>query len=123
MPLQPKRFCKFNGCNERVVVRQVYCPYHRQRIDRSMREGSYQKTTNQLYNTPQWRKVRSSYLRQHPLCVQCKQNGYIVAATEVDHINPHKGNDLLFWDESNFQPLCKPCHSAKTRKEMGREIN
>jgi 5-methylcytosine-specific restriction protein A len=42
-----------------------------------------------------------------------------VAANEVDHIKPHKGDMALFWDSSNWQSLCKPCHSAKTATEDG----
>jgi 5-methylcytosine-specific restriction protein A len=42
-----------------------------------------------------------------------------VRATELDHIIPHKGNNELFWDESNHQGLCKHHHSLKTAKEDG----
>jgi 5-methylcytosine-specific restriction protein A len=42
-----------------------------------------------------------------------------VKATVVDHIIPHRGDPTLFWDESNWQPLCKKCHDQKTRNEEG----
>ncbi|WP_456243258.1 HNH endonuclease [Thermacetogenium phaeum] len=32
---------------------------------------------------------------------------------------PHKGDRQLFWDESNWQALCKPCHDSKTAREDG----
>ena len=35
-------------------------------------------------------------------------------ATVVDHIIPHRGDDALFWDQSNWQALCKKCHDKKT---------
>jgi 5-methylcytosine-specific restriction protein A len=35
----------------------------------------------------------------------------------VDHIVPHRGREQLFWDESNWQALCKPCHDKKTGEE------
>ncbi len=38
-------------------------------------------------------------------------------ANEVDHIKPHNGDLALFWDESNWQSLCKACHSRKTMGE------
>lgn len=42
----------------------------------------------------------------------------LVAATVVDHKVPHRGNDELFWNPDNHQPLCAPCHnSAKQREE------
>ena len=34
--------------------------------------------------------------------------------TVVDHIVPHRGDARLFWDEDNWQPLCKSCHDRKT---------
>ncbi len=44
----------------------------------------------------------------------------ITLATVVDHIKPHKGDERLFFDINNLQPLCKPCHDRKTAKEDGR---
>lgn len=59
------------------------------------------------------------YLREHPLCVMCEREGFLKAATEVDHITPHRGNQELFWDESNWQGLCRKHHSEKTAREDG----
>ena len=60
------------------------------------------------------------YLRRHPLCIRCDAADQVVAATVVDHIKPHRGDKALFWDQDNWQPLCKPCHDAKTAAEDGR---
>lgn len=67
-----------------------------------------------------WRKARLAFLRAHPLCVHCERDGQVTAATVVDHITPHQGDMELFWDSSNWQPLCKRCHDIKTAKEDGR---
>lgn len=66
-----------------------------------------------------WQQRRIVYLRQNPFCVHCRDLGLIgVAATVVDHIIPHQGNQQLFWDQSNWQGLCKPCHDGwKQRQE------
>lgn len=64
-----------------------------------------------------WRVARLHWLRRHPLCVMCGQKGLTVAAEVVDHIRPHKGDRVLFWDAGNWQSLCKRCHDAKTRRE------
>lgn len=66
-----------------------------------------------------WQKARAGYLRSHPLCVHCERRGRVVAANEVDHVVPHKGDMVLFWDNTNWQSLCKPCHSLKTATEDG----
>jgi 5-methylcytosine-specific restriction protein A len=41
----------------------------------------------------------------------------LVKATDVDHIIPHRGNQKLMWDQSNWQALCHACHSRKTASE------
>ncbi|WP_400245601.1 HNH endonuclease [Niallia sp. JL1B1071] len=43
--------------------------------------------------------------------------GKLEKATVVDHIVPHRGDQDLFWDETNWQPLCKSCHDRKTMTE------
>ena len=66
---------------------------------------------------PRWRRARAAYLARHPLCADCRAQGRVVQATVVDHVVPHRGNQKLFWDESNWAPACKPCHDAKTARE------
>ena len=64
-----------------------------------------------------WRKARAAFLACHPLCAACRAQGRVVPATVVDHVVPHRGDQKLFWDESNWEPFCKPCHDAKTARE------
>ena len=54
------------------------------------------------------------FLKQHPLCAFCQAEGKIVPATVVDHIIPHRGDQRLFWDQTNWESLCKECHDKKT---------
>lgn len=42
-----------------------------------------------------------------------------MVANVVDHIKPHRGDKVLFWDSANWQPLCKECHDRKTATEDG----
>lgn len=59
-----------------------------------------------------WREARKSYLASHPLCVYCADLGRVTAATVIDHIVPHRGNETLFWRIENWQALCQPCHDG-----------
>lgn len=61
-----------------------------------------------------WRDARSRFLRKHPLCAGCMKAGKLMPATVVDHIIPHRGDQVLFWNKENWQPLCKDCHDRKT---------
>lgn len=67
----------------------------------------------------QWRKARAVYLAEHPLCVACEREGRVTAATDVDHVIPHRGDERRFWDETNWQALCKTHHGRKTAAEDG----
>lgn len=42
------------------------------------------------------------------------KRGKYTKATVVDHVVPHRGEELLFWDRSNWRALCKRCHDKKT---------
>jgi 5-methylcytosine-specific restriction protein A len=67
----------------------------------------------------QWRIARVHFLRNHPLCMGDACAGLLMPATVVDHITPHRGDVRLFWDRTNWQALCKPCHDRKTAREDG----
>jgi 5-methylcytosine-specific restriction protein A len=62
----------------------------------------------------EWRKARADFLDAHPTCSHCD-----APATVVDHVVAHKGDKTLFWDRSNWQPLCKRCHDHKTATQDG----
>lgn len=65
-----------------------------------------------------WQKARERFLEANPLCCYCTRDEQRVqTATVVDHRTPHQGDERLFWDESNWQPLCKVCHDRKKARE------
>jgi len=68
------------------------------------------------YNA-KWKRLSKAFLRKNPLCVRCLSEGRYVQADVVDHIIPHRGDHELMWDQSNWQPLCKPHHDKKTWTE------
>ena len=117
-----------SGCVKRLdkpyntghnIQSEVIMPYmpktHLQRMKASrpkskpvVRLGSRSK----LYNSARWRRGRRIYLANNPLCIMCYPDP--VPATVVDHIIPHRGDYNLFFDESNWQPLCEMHHNQKT---------
>lgn len=64
-----------------------------------------------------WQQARERYLQQHPLCVMCEEQGRVAAATVVDHIVPHQGDQRMFWDDTNWQALCATCHSGEKQRQ------
>lgn len=66
-----------------------------------------------------WRKARKVFLdkEENALCRYCVNEGRTKEANVVDHIIPHKGCEILFWDETNWQPLCVNCHNSRKKME------
>lgn len=60
----------------------------------------------------EWRKARKLFLEANPLCAMCKELGTLHPARIVDHIIPHRGNVVLFWDRENWQGLCTHHHNS-----------
>lgn len=67
-----------------------------------------------------WQQARARYLEAHPLCVMCEAEGKVTLAGVVDHKTPHKGDESLFWDEGNWQSLCKRHHDTDKAEQEGR---
>ena len=108
MPKAPKRPCRHPGCPN-LCDKGVYCSQHMVFSSDRMRGGADARGYN-----AEWRIARKAFLQKHPLCAECGKAGKLTPATVVDHIIPHRGNKRLFWDEHNWQPLCKDCHDRKT---------
>lgn len=63
-----------------------------------------------------WQRERAAFLMHHPLCGMCAARGLVAVATVVDHKIPHRGDDVLMWDQSNWQAICKPCHDGEKQQ-------
>jgi len=116
VPSKALKPCAYPRCKN-YATNKGYCQDHQQQKTQYDKErgNSYQRG----YNS-QWRQARLDYLSSNPLCVHCQSQGIVKAASVVDHIQPHKGDQDLFWDEANWQALCLSCHNSKTaKKDMG----
>ena len=104
-PLKANHPCNHPGC-PKVTRTGPYCDDH-------LRPHSADRGYDR-----RWRKARARHLARHPLCVQCEAIGRVEAATELDHIIPHRGDKTLFWDQQNWQGLCGKHHDEKSRKGL-----
>lgn len=70
------------------------------------------------YNGTTWRRLRSTWLARHPLCVQCGD-----VAQMVDHVQPVRLNvGLDFYDVTNLASMCHRCHNAKRGRESHKAV-
>lgn len=113
VPYNPPRPCVHPGCPA-LVRGGNRCTRHLREVRRQAdsRRGS---SAARGYGAA-WQRARARFLRANPFCVECRKEGRIEVATVVDHIVPHRGDPERFWDEANWQPLCKPHHDRKTAR-------
>lgn len=120
-----RKLCCRPGCDDLSVDQGAHCPFHeRERLDKlatrraGAKRGVEAMAGAVLYSTKAWKDARRAFLKRHPLCVDCGGLGLVVEAREVDHIKPHRGDRALFFDRTNWQSLCRSCHSRKTAREI-----
>lgn len=110
MAVRAARIC---SCGK-VVPEGATCPCQAARkAARDARADKKRGTSSQRGYTGAWDKARKEFLARHRWCRRCG-----APASVVDHVIPHRGDQAIFWDKTQWQPLCTPCHSgAKQRQE------
>lgn len=76
------------------------------------------------YKTARWQKLRRRILKRD--LYTCQRTGELLTGkypapdgAVVDHIQPHRGDPALFWDEENLHAVSKAYHdSVKQREEQ-----
>lgn len=82
------------------------------------------------YNNTEWKHLRNTYIKEHPLCEMCLEKGKVVPAEDIHHKqSPFKNGDVDFnklLDYDNLQALCKECHgnihAGKTGKPTIQDV-
>ena len=113
MPYRPDTMCKEPMCSALVPYGKKYCDKHE-----PLHKRDWISSSKRGYDS-RWQKARKRFLArpENVLCAMCMKQGVYKKATIVDHIVPHRGDSGLFWDETNWQALCKKCHDKKTMTE------
>ncbi len=113
MPVSAPRIC---SCGHRVPV-GVRCACQ---VQRKAEADKRRPSAMVRGYTPKWQKESKAFLAQpeNRFCA-C---GCGRLANLVDHIIPHRGDDQLFWDKSNWQPMHAHCHNTKKQKSERRGL-
>jgi 5-methylcytosine-specific restriction protein A len=115
MPTRAPRPCNKAGCRALSAPGSGYCDQHKaEAIARRAALDELRPSSSARGYGRRWAKARLMFLAANPLCIDCLARGRTEAATEVDHEIPHRGDAVLFWDQTNWRARCKPCHSRKT---------
>lgn len=116
MPTAPPIACLVPGCPGHASF-LGRCEDHAAPVRAEQARRRQAEPGRRLYATQRWRRLRLSLLARAPLCVHCTRDGRVMAATEIDHVQAHKGDPARFWAVDNLQPLCHAHHVEKTRQE------
>jgi len=110
VPAGAYRECNHTRC-PKYATHNGFCEDHQ----RTMRDRTAGPTgANLRPSNLRFRWMRAAYLHLHPMCAVC----HLEPATELDHKTPHRGASRLFWDQNNWQGLCRVCHGRKTAREV-----
>ena len=93
MPKKPKRPCAYPGCGRLTNGR--YCDEHRQLAEKQYNRYLRDPDTNRRYGRA-WKKLRARFLLLHPLCEQCRDEGRLTPAEEMEGV--------LLFEEAGDEP-------------------
>jgi 5-methylcytosine-specific restriction protein A len=74
-----------------------------------------------LYKTRQWAALREEVIRRdmgacRTCGILCRTGERSIRTATVDHVVPHRGDLVLFYDPDNLQLLCGSCHSGQKQR-------
>jgi 5-methylcytosine-specific restriction protein A len=100
-------------------------PYHRPkgRPTRKEMNREYDRKRDDeiraLYRTPRWRALRLLILARDPFCIRClsKSPPIRTPSTVANHIKKARDFPELFFEETNLEGDCKPCHDSEIQSE------
>lgn len=115
MPYKAKRPCCNPGCAE--LVDSGYCDKHKRQQQRY--EDQRRGTAHQRGYNSRWSRYAKFFLRQqgNQIC-KLRLDGCNYVAECVDHIEPHNGDMVKFWDSNNHQAACIHCNSVKGNRTI-----
>ncbi len=73
-----------------------------------------------FYSSKRWAKHRRSFLAKNPLCAHCRAGGRLRGADVVHHKVERLEDPSKAWDWSNYEALCRPCHTRHHNAHRGR---
>lgn len=87
------------------------------------KETDMRKLRQQAYSNTTWRKLRDTFMKEHPICERCLAKGKITPATDVHHIkSPFRNGEVnysLLLDDKNLMSLCRECHGDIHASQQG----
>ena len=113
MPRKAKHPCHHPGCPNLTESR--FCEQHQKEENKRYEKYGRDPATRKRYGRA-WKRIRDSYVKTHPFCELCYEQGVLVEVEEVHHKIPLSEGGTH--DRANLISLCKSCH-ARIHAERG----
>lgn len=81
------------------------------------RNETYEECRSRMYNSPDYKRLRKSFIQYHPLCDVCLVENKVKETEHTHHIVRFMDQPTevlkyaLLVDEDNIMPLCENCHN------------
>ena len=89
------------------------------------KETDMRKLRQKAYQNRHWRKLRDTYLKEHPICEECLKHGKVTPAEDVHHIkSPFRGGEInynMLLDYHTLESVCKDCHGEIPAAHQGHQ--
>ena len=113
MPTKPAHPCAYPNCPK--LTHNRYCPEHTKLANKQYERYGRKYKPSKRYGRA-WKRIRDSYIKTHPFCERCFEQGILVPVDEVHHKVPISQGGTH--DRNNLMSLCKSCHN-KIHHEIG----
>lgn len=130
-PISKANMMKIYKCKYPTCFRQLkepgYCTEHGKLAKPEDKKEEYIKAerkpfetadspNSELYQSYEWKMLSRRIRERDKVCLLCGATHHL----SVHHIQPPKGNQDLFFDDSNLITLCIDCHNKQTGNEVNR---
>jgi len=109
------KICNEPSCHTLISQSEIYCNKHKKEPSKPFSNAV--RSNEGLYNTSRWRKLKKKILSEQPYCSRCGLSNKEVLL-HVHHKMPARGNEDIFFDESNLEVICEHCHRIITNIEI-----
>ena len=110
MPRKPKSPCSYPGCPKLTDDR--YCEKHKRLTNKNYNKYQRDPKSNKRYGRA-WKRIRDRYVKEYPLCEECKKHGSLLLKG-MHHIVPCQGGN-----EFQSYVLCKSCPPSQLKVVSG----
>lgn len=112
----PRRVCFWGLCAMPTMPPHFRAHGARTDFERNRQADQRRGSASERGYDGKWAKASAGHRVRSPLCRYCEVGAFgpphVRPATLVDHLYPHRGDTVLFWNKLYWVSSCGACHSG-----------